>query len=122
MALQPPATLPLGRSARGADLESLRQRCALEELPLSDGYFTDRSQDIGMVEVIVPADSDLVGKTVVEAEIRSRFGLTVIGLRHGRVPREDDIVHEKLRIGDTLLVVGSWKDMRRLHPGRKALA
>ncbi len=34
----------------------------VEKLPLGDcGYFTDRSQEIGMVEVIVPAESKLIG-------------------------------------------------------------
>ena len=36
-----------------------------------------------MAEVIVPATSELVGKTVAEAEFRDRYGLTVIGLRRG---------------------------------------
>ncbi len=36
-------------------IEALRERFAVEPLPLEDGgYFTDRSQDIGMVEVILP--------------------------------------------------------------------
>jgi di/tricarboxylate transporter len=86
MELQADDILLLDRFAPDTDIEALRQRFTLEELPLSGGYFNDSSQDIGMAEVIVPADSDLVGKTVVEAEVRSRFGLTVIGLRHGRVP------------------------------------
>ena len=36
-----------------------------------------------MAEVIVPPTSDLIGQTLVEAEFRTRFGLTVIGLRRG---------------------------------------
>ena len=34
-------------------------------------------------EVILPAESSLIGQTVLEARIRSEYGLTVIGLRHG---------------------------------------
>jgi di/tricarboxylate transporter len=103
------------------DFESLRQQFALELLPLSGGYFNDRSQEIGMAELIVPADSDLVDRTVVEAQFRSRFGLTVIGLRHGPVPKEGGILQEKLRIGDTLLVVGGWKEIGALPSGGKDL-
>ena len=58
---------------------------ALEAMPLSGAYFTDRSQEIGMAEVIVPPTSELVGKTIVGPEFRTRFGLTVIGLRRGTV-------------------------------------
>jgi di/tricarboxylate transporter len=103
------------------DIEEIRKRYALEVLPLTGAYFTDRSQDIGMAEVVVPADSDLIGRTMVQAEFRSRFGLTVIGLRHGRAPKEGGIANEKLRIGDTLLVVGDWKDIGKLPSGGKDL-
>jgi di/tricarboxylate transporter len=103
------------------DIEEMGKRLGLEALPLSGSYFNDRSQEIGMAEVIVPADSDLVGKTVVESQFRSRFGLTVIGMRHGPAPREGVILHERLRIGDTLLVVGSWGQISRLWPGGKDL-
>ena len=52
-------------------------------MPLSGAYFADRSQEIGMAEVIVPPTSDLIGQTLVEAEFRTRFGLTVVGMRRG---------------------------------------
>jgi di/tricarboxylate transporter len=97
------------------DVEKLRQSLGLELLPLTGTYFTDRSQMLGMAEAIVPADSDLVGKNVIESQFRSRFGLTVIGLRHGPVPKEGGITDEKLRIGDTLLVVGDWKAIGKLQ-------
>ena len=42
-------------------------------------------------------------------------GLTVIGLRRGRTVHGHGLLNEKLRIGDTLLLVGFWTDIRRLH-------
>jgi di/tricarboxylate transporter len=104
-----------------SDLEALRTRFALEVLPLSGEYFNDRSQEIGMAEVIVSPDSDLVGKTVLEADLRSQYGLTAIGLRHGRVPFEGAFPEEKLRVGDTLLVVGGWNEIDRLRSGGRDL-
>jgi di/tricarboxylate transporter len=103
------------------ELGAMQKRFALEVLPLTGAYFNDRSQEIGMAEVMVPPDSDLVGKSVVEAGFRSRFGLTALGLRHGREPKQGAVVSEKLRIGDTLLVVGGWKDIARLKSGSKDL-
>jgi di/tricarboxylate transporter len=97
-------------------IEGIASRYGLEALPLSGNYFTDRSQDMGMAELIVPADSDLIGKTVVESEFRSRSGLTVIGLRRGREALADCVLAEKLRVGDTLLAVGPWKRIGRLEP------
>jgi di/tricarboxylate transporter len=69
-----------------------------------------------MAEVIVPADSELVGKTVAEARFRDRTGLTVIGLRRGTVASGRGLENETLRLGDTLLVVGPWKRIERLEP------
>jgi di/tricarboxylate transporter len=68
-----------------------------------------------MAEVMVAADSELVGKTVVEARLRTRFGLTAIGLRRGKTTHKESLLGEKLRIGDTLLVAGRWSDIERLR-------
>ena len=53
-----PAATPTGRDAPRSGSASRRCRSAAS-------YFTDRSQEIGMAEVMLPATSDLVGKTVV---------------------------------------------------------
>jgi di/tricarboxylate transporter len=101
--------------APGSNIEGLQQQFALEEVPLSDTYFTDRSQEIGMAEVIVPANSEFVGKTVVGAEFRTRYGLTVIGLRRGVVAHERGLQNEELKVGDTLLLIGPWKAIEQLQ-------
>lgn len=95
-------------------VESLRDQYQLESLPLPASYFSDRSQDIGLAEVIVPADSHLNSQTLVDARFRSRTGLTVIGLRRTPALEAGALTEEKLRTGDTLLVVGPWKRIERL--------
>lgn len=97
------------------DIEEVRRRLTLEKLPLSGTYFADRSRDIGMIEAMIPATSELIGKTVVEARFRSVYDLTVIGLRRGTAPRREGILGEKLQLGDTLLLVGPWKAIHRLR-------
>ena len=89
----------------------------LELLPLSEigNYFVDRSQEIGAAEVILPAESSLIGQTVREARIRSEYDLTVIGLRHGNDVIVDDLLEEQLKIGDILLLIGFWSDIRDLQ-------
>ena len=93
------------------------RKFALDALPLDDdsGYFTDSRHEIGMVEAIVHNESTLIDRTVLAARVRGEHGLTVIGLRRGRVVHGHGLLHEKLRIGDTLLLVGFWTDIRRLH-------
>jgi di/tricarboxylate transporter len=102
-------------TAPTVDTEAFQREYGLEPLPLTGEYFTDRSQEIGMAEVMVGADSTLVGKTVAESDVRDRFGLSVIGLRRGQAPVPGRPRDERLRIGDTLLVSGPWKSLERLR-------
>ena len=100
-----------------AEAEAMRTRWGLEALPLdgAGGYFTDRTQDLGMLEAIVPSDSRLIGQTVRQARVRRDLGLTVVGLRRGRYPHGRGLLDETLQLGDTLLLAGFWSDVRRLH-------
>lgn len=100
--------------ASAADADRLRREYRLEALPLSGAYFSDRSQEIGMAEVIVPAISDLVGKSAAEVRFRDRYNLTVIGLRRGAAAQQSELQHEKFKLGDTLLLIGPWKDIENL--------
>ena len=102
-------------SPSSEDIQSLRAQYHLEELPLTGAYFSDRSQEIGLAEVLLPPTSELVGETLVEAEFRTRFGLTVIGLGRGGRALTGDLLKETLHTGDTLLLVGPWKEIERLR-------
>ena len=97
------------------DIAALCQRHGLDALPLAGAFFGDRTQELGLAEVMVTADSSLVGRSVVASELRTRTGLTVLGLRRGREPYEGAILERPLRIGDTLLVIGRWSDIDRLR-------
>ena len=102
-------------------IAAVQAKFALEALPLSGSYFSDRSQEIGMAEVLVLPNSALIGKTIVEAKVRTDFGLTVVGLRHGLVANRHNLLQEVLKAGDTLLVVGPWKAIEALQPGHDDL-
>ncbi len=97
--------------ARANDLAG---RFGLESVPLDDGYVSDRVQELGLAELMIAADSTLVGKTLQESDFRGRFGLTALGLRHGADRHSGAYEEEPLRVGDTLLVVGRWDSIDRL--------
>jgi di/tricarboxylate transporter len=105
-----------GRSVQDACAES-----GLEELPLTGEYFSDTSQEIGMAEVMVTADSRLVGRTVAECQVRTSLGLTIVGLRHGQQLVREKFLSTPLGIGDTLLVIGPWRQINRLQADRSDL-
>jgi len=107
--------------APNSNIEALRRKLALEEMPLGGAYFTDRSQELGMAEVIVPPNSDLVGKTVLEAGFRTRFGLTVVGLRRGLDTHGRGLRDEAMATGDMLLIAGTWKNIEKLRSDGREL-
>lgn len=107
--------------APNVDVDQLRQKYFLESIPLSGAYFTDKSQEIGMAEVIVRADSQLVGQTVMNSRFRDRTGLSVIGLRRGRIAHETSLQKEALKTGDTLLLIGTWKDIQNVQSDGKGV-
>ncbi len=96
-------------------LATLCQTQHLEPLRLKAAYFIDQSQDIGMAEVLLPPGSCLIDHSVLSLGFRSRFGLHVTGLRREQAALTEHLVERPLRMGDTLLVVGPWKAIRRLQ-------
>lgn len=97
------------------DIQPICERFALEEIPLRGADFADRTQDIGLAEVVVADTSDLVGKSIADADIPRRFDLTVIGMRRGIGAYGREFLHEPLAIGDTLLLIGPWRELDKLR-------
>lgn len=87
----------------------------LMSLPLLSSYFNEHSREIGMVEVTIHPDSKLIDKTVLENAFRSNYNLNVIGMKRKGEILESELLKERLKQGDTLLVIGMWKDVRQLQ-------
>ncbi|HYI04645.1 MAG TPA: SLC13 family permease [Reyranella sp.] len=117
--LQPGDVLLVDVQATGIEPVVLFVRHGLEALPLGEDsrYFTSRAQEVGMVEALVPAESRLVGHTLLQARLRTEDGLTAIGLRRGGKPADSALLEEKLQVGDTLLLFGFWTDLQKLQRG-----
>ena len=105
-----------------SDVAALAEEFAVDVLPPAGDYFADRAQNLGMVEAMLPVDSELVGKAVWQAEEAALAELSVVGLRRGRdalAPR--DLRRRVLKVGDTVLLAGPWKAIRRLRGGGRDL-
>ena len=103
----------------------LTQRLAelkLEPLALRGRYFTDQSRDLGMAEVLLPPDSELIGRTAIESAFRRKYRLNVIGLRRKGKALEARVAAEKLQAGDVLLVIGRWKHILELQTQKHVLS
>lgn len=105
----------------GVDMEDVRRRFALTPLSLAGNYFADNLREIGMAELMVPTGSGLIGKSVVDARFRTEHDLAVIGLKRGQSAFQGSIPHEPLKLGDTLLVVGPWRAIRKLQTNHRDL-
>ena len=71
--------------------------------------------DIGIAEVLLMPSASIVGKKVMEAGLRSKFNVNVLGIRRKTDYLLHDIGKEKLHSGDVMLVQGDWKDIARLE-------
>ena len=107
-----------GLDGSDSDQTDLPSKFGLEELPLQGSYFMDQSQEVGMAEVILPPDSEMVSKSLLQLTFRKKYGLNVIGLRREQHAFAGNLRNEKLRSGDTLLVIGPWKAIRQLQTQR----
>jgi di/tricarboxylate transporter len=114
--LQPGDILLIDMNRPEEDVETLAEEYGVDLLPRSGSYFADRSQQMGLAEVMLPYESQFVGKTVGEAERLAGPELTVVGLRRRRKTVEPRKVREKvLKVGDTLLLAGRWKTIGALQ-------
>ncbi|WP_323010703.1 SLC13 family permease [Paracoccus sp. (in: a-proteobacteria)] len=100
------------------DIEAFCNTYDLRRLPISGRYFTDQAQEIGMVELIVPPGSPLVGRSIAQSRFRSVHGLAVVGLRRDNQPIGDVDAQTVLRGGDVLLSVGPWSRIRQMRQSR----
>ncbi|MBX4132769.1 SLC13 family permease [Frischella sp. Ac48] len=99
-----------------ADYRNFLAAYSLEPKVLRGEYFSDQVKEVGMAEVALLPESSLYGKTLNEIDFRSKYFLTVIGIRRNHAPIEaNNLFEEKLQISDTLLVCGDWGSIRKLQ-------
>jgi di/tricarboxylate transporter len=73
-----------------------------------------RSDEIGLMEVVISPRSGLIGGNLVETNFRSRYGCTVLAIRkHGAIIRER-LHRVRLSFGDSLLLQGHKDALERL--------
>jgi di/tricarboxylate transporter len=73
-----------------------------------------RSDEIGLLEVVISPSSSLIGGTLVETDFRRRYGCTVLAIRkHGALLRER-LHRVRLGFGDSLLLQGHKDALERL--------
>ncbi|EMM8160053.1 SLC13 family permease [Klebsiella pneumoniae] len=106
--------LLIDMSASDVDLRQFCGEEMLEPMVLRGEYFADQALDVGMAEVALIPDSEMIGKTVREIAFRTRFGLNIVGMKRDGKAMDGSVVDEPLQLGDILLVVGNWRQIALL--------
>ncbi|MCR5595398.1 MAG: TrkA family potassium uptake protein [Lachnospiraceae bacterium] len=75
--------------------------------------FTQLSEDYSIMEIIVP--SVWTGKSIIDLNVRSQYGLNIIGIRHNDKLEVDFQPTYELQSNDELIIVGSNKNLSKIQ-------
>jgi di/tricarboxylate transporter len=101
---------------RLSEVLPLKQRKSVET-PESRLY----SDDVQLVEAVVPAGSGFVGQTLTTSEFRTRSGLNVLAISKAGELQLQRLQETQLEVGDTLLVQGHARDITRSRDERELI-
>lgn len=74
----------------------------------------DKPEDSGFAEVILPASSEIVGKSLREYGFRRRFALEPLMIFHNGEEIKGDFSDHVFQLGDSMVVYGIWDNIRIL--------
>ncbi len=96
-----------------AGFESFESDVSLKEIKGSGIEF----YEIGMAEIVVMPNSKYAGSRIRNSGIRDQFNINIIGIKRRDDYIMDNIAAQTLRVGDVLLVQGSWRNIGKLESG-----
>lgn len=68
----------------------------------------------GIAEVVIPPDSNAIGKSIKDIELRKRYGATVLAVFRADDVIDTDLPDIVLQSGDTLVLHVRWNDLKGL--------
>ncbi len=68
----------------------------------------------GISEAVVPPGSSVIGKTLGDIRMRTRYGASAIALHRGGETIRDQLRSIELRAGDTLVLHSTWEDLQQV--------
>ena len=101
----------IDRFAEGFELERM-------ELQVDPALEREFFQAVGVGEVMLTPESNLIGKSVREIGFHSRFRCQVLAIRRKGATLTTGFADEPLRFGDVLLACGAWEDILQLREHR----
>ncbi len=105
-----------GLDIAGAIVEYMANQVNFPEIDLRQRLTV--SKGYGVADLIIPAGSDLVGKTITDSGLRER-DIVILNLHRGTSVISNPKGSRNLIAGDTLLCYGKLEEMRSLTPERQ---
>ena len=88
------------------------KRHGLEMKPEIDSFSDYLSAtSAGIAEVVIPPDSDVIGKSIGDLQFRKRFGAKVLAVYRVNEIIDSGLPELKFQAGDTLVVHSRWSDL-----------
>jgi len=88
----------------------------LKRLPLQNERKRQKFlQEVGIAEVMLAPESNLIGRTLQDTQFRSRYNATVVAIHRRGEPITEVLNERKLDFGDALLVSAGWPEILRLR-------
>lgn len=116
----PPSELPIRAGdilvlqGTSEDTRKLTEDCRLLTRTVSDANRARWTRAAGIAKVLVHPESSLIGSTIRKIDLRSTYGVEVLAV--GRKNEAmDDFMDRNLQSGDSMLVIGPWKRIRKLQ-------
>ena len=69
------------------------------------------SSRAGISEVVIPPGSKLIGKSIADAHLRTRYGISVLAVNRRHDIITTDVRSQELQVGDCLVSHSTWKDL-----------
>ncbi len=102
-----------------ARLEHLCETLKLKRMGFPAREISQLERQFGMAEVLLPPESPLCDRSIKEGHFRERYGLSVLGIRRDQAAMDTSFTETQLTPGDTLLLAGSWEQIRSLQGSRE---
>lgn len=75
--------------------------------------YLDLSEDHSIVEIV--ASEKMNGKSIIDLDIRARYGLNIVAIKRGNNINVSPQAHDAINIGDILIVIGADTDISRFE-------
>jgi CPA2 family monovalent cation:H+ antiporter-2 len=97
--------------------ESLQQAAEFFNTPLPEdsGHPMDMDDEFEMEQICVPLKHELIGKTLMECNLRQSHGVDIIGIQRNQKTIDSPTGGEVLLANDVLVVVGGKSAVARFH-------